>query len=131
MANCYMGYATMRRDGFVSMDGSGELLTRLIRFDEVNDRLFINAKAKSLRAEILDASGNVIPGFSLDECVPFSGDSTCTELTFSSGADLGQLRGTDFRIRFVAEEAEFYAFWVSDTADGESGGFLAGGYVAE
>ncbi|MBR7185386.1 MAG: hypothetical protein IKD37_07240 [Clostridia bacterium] len=131
MSNCSLGYATMRRDGFVSMDGSGELLTRLLRFDEVNDRLFINAKAKSLRAEILDADGNVIPGFSLNECVPFSGDSTCAELTFENGANLGELRGTEFRIRFIAEEAEFYAFWVSDTEDGESGGFLAGGYLAQ
>ncbi len=128
MTYCRLGVATMRRDGFVSLDGSGEVITRTMRFDEVNDRLFINAKAKSLRAEIRDADGKVIPGFSLDECVPFSGDSTCAELTFKSGKNLAELKGTDFSIRFIVEDGEFYAFWVSDTEDGESGGFLAGGY---
>ncbi|MBR7185387.1 MAG: hypothetical protein IKD37_07245 [Clostridia bacterium] len=131
MANCYMGFATMRRDGFVSLDGTGEVITRTMRFDEVNDRLFINAKAKSIRAEIRDANGKALPGFSLDECVPFSGDSTCTELKFTSGADLGDLQGKDFSIRFVVEEGEFYAFWVSDTEDGDSGGFLAAGSVEQ
>ncbi len=129
MSNCGLGYATMRRDGFVSMDGSGELHTKPLRFDEVNDRLFVNAKAKSLRAELLDADGKVIPGFSLDDCTPFSGDSTCAELRFTGG-DLGQLQGKAFSIRFFMEDGEFYAFWVSDTADGDSGGFLAGGYLA-
>ncbi len=128
MSNFGIGFATMRRDGFVSLDGSGEVVTRLMRFDEVNDRLFINAKAKSIRAEIRDADGRVIPGFSLDECNPFSGNSTCHELSFTSGKTLGELQGKDFSIRFVMEEGEFYAFWVSDTADGESGGFLAGGW---
>ncbi len=128
MANAGLGYATMRRDGFVSLDGTGEVVTRLMRFDEVNDRLFINAKAKSIRAEIRDADGKVIPGFSLDECIPFSGDSTCEELKFTGGADLGALKGQDFSVRFVVEEGEFYAFWVSDTEDGESGGYTAGGY---
>ncbi len=128
LENCSLGFATMRRDGFVSLDGSGEVITRLMRFDEVNDRLFINAKAKSIRAEIRDTDNKVIPGFSLDECNPFSGDSTCTELTFTSGKNLGELQGKDFSIRFVVEDGEFYAFWVSDTADGESGGFLAAGY---
>ncbi|MBQ3127360.1 MAG: hypothetical protein IJC15_09860 [Clostridia bacterium] len=130
MSNCGLGYATMRRDGFVSMEGSGELRTKTLRFDEVNDRLFINAKAKSLRAEILDADGKIIPGFSLNDCTAFSGDSTCTELKFAGGS-LGQLQGKEFSIRFVIEEGEFYAFWVSDTANGDSGGFLAGGYLAE
>ncbi len=41
---------------------------------------------------------------------------------------LGELQGKEFSIRFVIEEGEFYAFRVSDTADGESGGFLAAGY---
>ncbi len=130
MTYCRIGIATLRRDGFVSLDGSGEVITRLMRFDEQNDRLFINAKAKSIRAEICDADGCVIPGFSLDDCVPFSGDSTCAELTFGSGKNLGELKGLDFSIRFLLEEGEFYAFWVSDTEDGESGGFLAGGYDA-
>ena len=69
----------------------------------------------------------MIPGFSAEDCVPFSGDSTCAELTFTSGADLGALRGRDFSIRFTVEDGEFYAFWVSPDEAGTSGGFPGGG----
>ena len=129
MFHCSLGLATMRRDGFVSLDGSGEILTRKIRFDDNKKYLFVNASAKSIKAEVLDADEKVIPGFSLEDCIPFSGDSTCTMLKFSGGKDLGSLRGEEFRIRFVVEDGEFYSFWVSDTEDGNSNGYYTGGVV--
>ena len=127
--NGSLGLATMRRDGFVSMDGSGELLTRKMTCTEGQKYLFVNAKASSLKAEILDENGNVIPGYGMDDCVAFSGDSTCSMIQWKNGKEISGLSGTNFRIRFSVESGEFYSFWVSATEDGNSNGYYAGGLV--
>ena len=90
--------------------------------------LFINAKAASVKAEILDANGNVMAGYSMADCTPFSGDSTCTMLKWGD-KDLSQLSGMDFKIRFEVADGDFYAFWLSATEDGASNGAEAGGVV--
>ena len=125
---CRIGLATMRRDGFVSMDGTGELTTRAMCVEDGRKYLFVNAKG-SVKAEILDENGNVYAGYSVNDCVGFTGDSTCTKLSWTSGDDLSFLEGKNFKIRFYTENAEFYSFWLSDTADGESHGYHAAGLV--
>ncbi len=124
-----LGLATMRRDGFVSMDGSGELLTRKMACTDGQKYLFVNAKASSLKAEILDENGNVIPGYGMDDCIAFSGDSTCTMLQWKNGKEISDLSGSVFQIRFSMENGELYSFWVSETEDGNSNGYYAGGIV--
>lgn len=126
---CRIGMAKMRRDGFVSLDGSGEVLTRKMTCTRGQQYLFVNAKASSLRAEILDENGNVIPGYGMNDCVAFSGDSTCAMLTWNGGKTIAGLSGRTFSIRFSVENGEFYSFWVSATEDGDSNGYYAGGLV--
>lgn len=131
-ARASVGLATLRRDGFVSLDGSGTVLTRKLTVSGDRRYLFVNAKtteAGSVKAEILDADGNVVPGYSVNDCVGFTGDSTCTMLSFGEGKDLSFLNDTDFRIRFYVEEGEFYSFWLSDELGGESHGYHAAGLV--
>src|ERR1044071_4390447 len=58
------GLATLRRDGFYSMEAGatqGTLTTRPVRFS--GGHLFVNVAdaAGQLQVEVLDASGNVIP----------------------------------------------------------------------
>lgn len=121
-----IGLATMRRDGFVSMDGSGELLTRKLEVADGRSRLFVNAKG-TVKAEILDENGNAYPGFSMEDCIAFSGDSTCAMLAWKNGNDLSFLSGKPFRVRFETSEAELYSFWISDSVNGESHGYHAAG----
>src|SRR5262249_24812334 len=76
---CSTGLATLRRDGFASMDADaagGTLTTRPVRFR--GKHLFVNANAAAgeLRAEVLDASGKALEPFTLANCEPARGDRT-------------------------------------------------------
>ena len=128
-----VGYATIRRDGFASMDGTGELLTNDLTVTKDVKYLFVNANVEggSLKAEILDTKGNVVKGYSAADCVAFTGDDCCTKLTWNGADDLSFLQGKGFRIRFVMENGELYSFWLSDDEEGYSGGALGAGYAGE
>ena len=62
-ANGAMGLAKLRRDGFASYEGTGELVTKPLFFS--GDWLFVNADAKagSVAVELLDAKGVPVEGF--------------------------------------------------------------------
>jgi len=125
-----VGIATLRRDGFASMDAgekTGTLTTRPVTFS--GTRLFVNVAAPSgeLRAEVLDETGNVIAPFTTTRCVPVSVDSTLHEVTWGDGADLAPLRGKPVRFRFHLTNGSLYSFWVSPDASGASHGYLAAG----
>ncbi len=133
-ANQAIGMATLRRDGFASLDGVGEVCTRKLTVHNHKKYLFINARvpAGSLSAEVTDAQGNAIEGFSFADCVAVGGDHTCKQITWRGGRDLGLLNDRVFRIHFKLEKGgEFYAFWLSDSEDGSSGGAVAAGYAPQ
>ena len=135
---CSTGLATLRRDGFASVSdhapgnaarlassARGTLTTRVMRFSGAH--LFVNADIRgSIKAEVLDRDGRVITPFSLDRCEAITGNSTRTALRWTGGV-LGTLAGTPIRIRFVLDRAQLFAFWVSQTAQGHSRGYLAAG----
>ena len=128
-ANSGTGIAVLRRDGFCSLsaDVYGTVTTRPIQFD--GKYLYVNAccTGGSLKAEILDADGNVIPGFSLAESIPMTDDSTISRLTWSSGESLGDLAGQPVKIRFTLRNAHLYSFWLTPFESGASRGYVAGG----
>ena len=124
------GLAKLRRDGFASMgtETVGTLTTEKVTFD--GKFLFVNSNAKSVKAEILDENGNVIEGYSINDCIAVEGDTTKAMLKFSK--DLSELSGKNVKFRFTVEEGELYSFWVSDDAvNGASNGYLAGGSVGQ
>lgn len=123
-----VGLATMLRDGFASMEGSGELLTRTLTIDGAYPTLYVNATG-TVSAEIVAPNGSVLPGFSFADCTPAQGDSTMQAITFTGG-DLSFLDGKAFRIRFHVESGALYSFWLSDES-GDSRGATAAGYVAD
>ena len=124
---CTFGLAKLRRDGFASLDGTGSVLTRKMTVTNGQKYLF-NAVADSVKAEIIDANGNVVEGFSMADCTAFSGNSTCSMLTWGD-KDLSFLSGTEFQIRFEVQNGSFYSFWLSETVAGDSNGATAGGLV--
>lgn len=122
------GLATMRRDGFVSVKSNeqGFLLTRNLSFD--GQYLFVNADVKGqLRVEILDENGQVLPGYSRADGVPFKGNSTEHRITWKGKKDLKGLREKPVKFRFYLDDGELYSFWVSPWETGESRGYTAGG----
>lgn len=126
------GLASLRRDGFASMDADtdeGTLLTRELIFDE-GKYLFVNvdaSKGGQLLAEVLDKNGSVIEGFSKDECQPIKDNSTKIALKWRGERSLESLEGTPIKIRFYLTNASLYSFWISKYQTGESEGYTAGG----
>ena len=121
------GLATLRRDGFASLDGSGELLTRPVRFS--GKRLFVNvdATAGELRAEMVDEGGRAIAPYTLANSLPVRIDNTLQEVRWRGVEDLAGLAGKAVRIRFRLRHAQLYAFWVSPDASGASMGYGGAG----
>lgn len=117
-----VGLATLRRDGFASMDAGhagGTLTTRTVTF--TGKHLFVNAVCPQgeLRAEILDASSSQVlrPPFTADHI-----DSTRHPL-----GDVSAFTNRPVRFRFHLKSGSLYAFWVSPSASGASRGYLAAG----
>jgi len=127
---CTTGLATLRRDGFASMDATeteGTLTTRPVRFR--GRHLFLNAAAKGgeLRVEALDKQGQVIPPFSRDNCTPIRADKTLHTVKWKSASDLSALAGKPVKFRFHLRNGRLYAFWVSPDPSGASHGYVAAG----
>lgn len=127
---CSTGLATLRRDGFASMDADesgGTLTTRPVRFR--GKHLFVNvdAPAGELRVEVLDEKRQVVPPFSRENCIPVQADSTIHEVTWSNANDLTALTGRPVRFRFHLRNGRLYSFWVSPDRSGASHGYVAAG----
>ena len=132
------GLASMRRDGFASLDIEGGVLGRvltrpLVWSGEHRDTLYVNFKGSNLRAEIQNAtSGAPIAPFTLANSVPFTGDSTRTKLSWhdAPSTNIGPLAGQAVRVLFEyggSGSSSLFSFWVGDAECGASMGFVAGG----
>lgn len=125
-----VGVATLRRDGFCAMTAGaagGTLTTEKLQHH--GSRFFVNADCSRgvLWAELLDAQGNVLPGYSREACSCLRGmDSTRVELRWR-GQEEGSAWPEVLRVRFGLQEAKLYAFWITDSAEGRSHGYLAAG----
>ncbi len=124
------GLATLRRDGFASMNASdtgGTLTTRPVRFS--GSRLFVNlaAPAGELRVEVLDAEGRALSAFTAEKCLPLGVDRTRVEVRWQDGADLAALAGKPLKFRFHLKKGALFSFWVTPDANGASRGYVAAG----
>jgi hypothetical protein len=138
---CSTGLVTLRRDGFASMDvpaesagprlvnrdlGPGVLVTRPVRFS--GEHLFVNADLGKgeLRVAVADRAGRALPGFEFDSCVPVRGDGTRLPVAWKA-ASLSRVAGQPVRLRFQLTDGRIYAFWVTASESGASGGYVAAG----
>jgi hypothetical protein len=139
---CSTGLATLRRDGFVSMDHPapasavqridpspepGTLTTRPLTFS--GRHLFVNLDAPTgeLRVEVLDRDGRVLPAYAAARTIPVRGDATRARVTWAGVADLAAVSGQTVRFRFHLTRGRLYAFWVSPSSNGASHGYVAAG----
>ena len=128
--NGAVGLGRLRRDGFASLQGrfpGAHMTTRPLRF--CGERLFVNAATvgSRLRVACRDEAGEDIPGFSLDDCEGFIGNSTRAEIRWKDSSGIGKLIGRPVRLHFQLDRGDLYSFWVSAHEDGRSGGCLAAG----
>ena len=129
-ANASTGLATLRRDGFASMD-AGEtpatLTTRPVKFS--GEHLFVNLDAPhgELRAEVLTLDGKSYGPFTAETCEPVSGNSTCRRVTWRGADSLARATNKNVRLRFTLTNGSLYSFWATADPNGASHGYVAAG----
>jgi predicted neuraminidase len=114
-----IGLATLRRDGFASMDGPGQLTTRPVKFR--GKHLFINLNGE-LRVEMLDETGKL-----LRNSKTASGDQTKLKVEWMDAADLSGEAGKPVKFRFHVTSGSLYSFWVTADEHGASNGYVGAG----
>lgn len=118
-----IGLATLRLDGFASLDAGGAqgtVVTKPLQFD--SGELRINAIAQPggyIKAEILDGGGKSLAGYELSACQPFSGDSLKGKIAWKTASAIPATPPEGLRIRFVLKNASLYSFGV--TGGGRTG----------
>jgi hypothetical protein len=104
---------TYRVDGFVSLHApaeGGSLVTRPLAF--AGRKLVVNFATSaqgSLRAEIEDADGKPIDGFTLADCTELRGDEIEKTVAWKAGEDTSALAGKPVRLRFELKDADLYS----------------------
>ncbi|MBO5416202.1 MAG: glycosyl hydrolase family 32 [Clostridia bacterium] len=128
-----IGYATLRRDGFASMNGTGTLTTKPLTVTKDVKYLFVNTNSQggAIKAEILDTAGNVIEGYSAADCTAITDNTAKVKFTWKGENDLSMLEGKQFKVRFYLNNAQLYSFWLAPDELGTSGGEMAAGYIGE
>jgi hypothetical protein len=110
--------ASLRQDGFVSLDAptEGYMLTKPLRCP--GGKLYINAKTAGTGFVRVAArrgdgvnDGDWIEGWSFDDGPAFTGDSTDATLIWKSGKSFDSLKGDAIRLHFWMQKAELYSFW--------------------
>lgn len=106
-----LGLATLRLDGFVSLEAesTGWILTKPIV--AIGDTLVINANAEggTIRVEAIDALGRVIPEFSKDNCIPIASDNLRHLIKWKQGADCHPLQGRPIQLKIYMEKSKLYS----------------------
>ncbi|MGE0755567.1 MAG: hypothetical protein AB7F89_19130 [Pirellulaceae bacterium] len=107
-----IGLATLAKDRFVSLQATanpGIVTTRLFAPVDARRRLHVNAHAEggSVRAAVLDESGEPIAGYRAEDCIPLRADGLHQTVAWQGGNELP--RGRALRFRFVLDSAALYA----------------------
>lgn len=104
--------ATLRRDGFVSLDGGaqgGSVTTQPFTHDGAH--LYLNASAKpgTITCELLDAEGQPLPGFAQANCQPITGNSVRCAVQWQGQE---RLPTGVLRLRCHLHDARLFSYWV-------------------
>lgn len=132
-----IGLATLREDGFCSLDvtSPGYILTRPSIWN--GDRLRINAATigpeardmvgispsreltdsdnfgrGGIRVGLEDEQGRPIGDYSVENCTPFQGDETDITVAWRGRDDLSELKGKTVQLRFELSNARIYSWTV-------------------
>jgi hypothetical protein len=110
-------YAT-RLDGLASLHSGytgGEMTTRPFQFRgktlEIN---FSTSAAGSVRVEIQDGDGKVLPGYALSESRELVGDEIARVVSWKGGSDVSGLAGKPVRLKLALKDADIFSFRFRD-----------------
>ena len=116
--NYSTGLATLRRDGFASLNADrdgGMVITRPFIFEGKGD-LFVNAdvcRDGELRVAVVDEdTADELEGFGRDESVPVREDRTRAAVHWEERDSLAGLEKRYMRLAFHLRSAKLYAFWI-------------------
>ena len=139
IGNATVGYATLRRDGFASIEAAPGSTTALAVTHSLifsGSHFFVNAGMKqktpaasegdggqcSITVAVLDdSSGTPIAPFTHENCAQITSDDVRQAVTWKGVADLSSVAGKAVRLVFKLNgAAALYSFWVSSSKCGES-----------
>lgn len=106
-----IGVATLRRDGFVSLDAGdaqGRLRTRPFELSAGNVSLNVAAPSGEIRVELLDNEGRVVAA-----SAPLTGDRPRVQVEWQQGS-LDSYQNQTVSLRFKLRNAKLYSYWVHD-----------------
>ena len=120
-----VGLATLRRDGFVSLEAQDEgyMVTRPLRCPA--GRLHLNLRTGcrgsgrdgfvrvAVRRADGVADGEMVPGRDFESAAPVTGDCLDAVAGWSGQEDLSALEGQAVRLHFWLKDAELYSFWIA------------------
>jgi hypothetical protein len=108
-----LGLATVRLDGFASLNASydgGRVTTKPFRTHGRQVRVNAKADCGRLRVEVLDDSGQSVPGFRLEDCQVMQADSVDAPIRWRDDASLAKFQERPLRLRFSLENVRLYAY---------------------
>lgn len=113
-----LGVAALRYEGIASLDAlpprTGRLVTRPLSFE--GGRLLINARTRrsgSIRVGLADANGTPLPGFGINDSIPFTGDATRHHCRWTSNATVADAAPDQYRkIILEIDDGEVFGFVV-------------------
>ena len=114
---------SMRRDGFVYLEsagGSGVVGTRALYLRGGEVEFNVQSQGGYVRAQVCDTGRRTgenpsryatspLPGYTFDECEPFSGDDTAWTPRWKDGKSLADLAGQAVRLEVRLNSARLYA----------------------
>ena len=106
---------TLRTDGFASLYADyfgGEMITKplIINGNEIVLNTATSA-AGTVQLEIME-NEKPINGFSLQDCIPMTGDKIEYPVRWKSGKSIGELVNRPVKIRFVLNDADIYSLTI-------------------
>jgi hypothetical protein len=131
-----IGLATMRKDGFASLDGGdnpGEIITKPLK--GLSGKLHLNCQAAAglLQVEVLNATGQRLPGYTKKEFNEPRGDGVDQVVTWQEHEELPAGKGP-LRLRFLLKNTSLYSFRAGESVqvlDEAAGPALAALYTFE
>ena len=111
-----IGLATLRRDGFVSLDAGakpGKVVTRPLTFK--GRSLRVNAQIAAdgwLKAELRNTAGEPIANYRLEQCDSVTGNVMSAQVTWGKRKTIESSVNKPRRVMFELKNAKLYSFWI-------------------
>ena len=106
--------ATLRRDGFISLDADAELgAVTTVPFRWEGERLYLNADADNgeIRCELLDETGQPLPGYGREDSIPMTTDVVSLRVRWNEKECMPTGHASPVQLRIWLRDARLYSYW--------------------